>query len=1098
MPKKSYGRFNNKNSLVKFEVLLMIKIPIAKKGFWRSLLLKTIFYCSYLTKLKFNCMRKFLMMSFAVLFSLATFAQQKKVTGKVIDKSTRSPLGGVTVKSKKDIATTDSTGTFSLNADTGEELQISFVGMKPLSIKMNDAGNLAIEMESAENDLNQIVVTGYTSQRKKDLTGAVAVVDLTPVKNTSSGNVTQALQGRVAGLYIEKDGSPNGSNSRILIRGSNTLGNNDPLYIIDGIPTTRPEVLQNMNPANIASVQVLKDASAASIYGARASNGVIIVTTKNAGNTNGKVDFTLNSSTSFQSEKSMRFDMLNSVDRGRALWQASVNDKQDPAAAYGEIYAFDWNSDFDNPVLNNVSVQPLVGGDQNTPAGNTDWQDVMYKTGIVYNNALTVSAGNKNASISANLAYLKNTGMLKFSGYERMSGGINALTRAFNDRVVFGVNLNIANSNETLTARDLGGASTTGLAVTLVPTIPVYQKDGVTYAGALGAGYSDRNNPLHMQDLARWNNANRVSTFGNVFAEIQLVKNLFFKTNYGVDDARYFNKVITPSFTEGAFSRTTNSLLHDENHYISSTFSNTLRYNLDMGANHRFKFMVGTEYIKTDIDFKTTRKEGFAIQTEEYFTMSAGTGNTVVSGGSTGNRLFSQFGRLDYSYADKYLAAVTLRRDGSSRFGQDNQYGFFPAASVGWRIDKENFMMNQSFFSELKLRVGIGRVGNQQIGDISRFALYDTRYGTTQNQLTPGFWEQYMNIGTAYSLSGANTGTLPSGFVQIQAGNSSLKWETTDEINAGVDFTVFKKRIYGSFDYFSRNTTGILITPPVASALGEGQLKPVNGASKTNRGWELVLGYQGERHGDFRYDVKLNFAHFRDKITELPENVRPAYPGNLVSTIIGHSQFDIFGYKTDGLFQSQEEVDKAPDQIGAGPGRIRYVDINSDGVINDLDRTWIGTTLPALEYGMRIDLTYKNFDLSLFASGVAGREGFDVYTVFNNLMRSRENVGPGVFDGWTPQNTDTKVPALTLNDNNSEGRTSDYFIVSTSYLKMRNLQLGYTLRPKKVFSNIRFFVMAENLFWVKDKSYQSPDPERIDLDPVPIPKTFTLGINTSF
>jgi TonB-linked SusC/RagA family outer membrane protein len=486
------------------------------------------------------------------------------------------------------------------------------------------------------------------------------------------------------------------------------------------------------------------------------------------------------------------------------------------------------------------------------------------------------------------------------------------------------------------------------------------------------------------------------------------------------------------------------------------------------------------------------------LQTEDYFTLNAGTGNTIVSGSSTGHRLFSQFGRVDYNFSDKYLAAITVRRDGSSRFGADNQYGIFPAASVGWRIDKEAFMQNNKLFSELKLRVGLGRVGNQQIGDLARFGLFDTRYGTTLSQLVGGFWEQYMNIGTAYSLSGANTGTLPSGFVQTQAANPALKWETTEEINTGVDFSVLNNKLYGSIDYFSRNTSGILITPPVASALGEGQSKAVNGASKSNKGWEFVIGYQGARTGNFSYNAKLNFAHFRDKITELPENVRPAYAGNLVNTIIGRSQFDIFGYKTNGLFQSQAEVDKAPTQIGAGAGRIRYVDINNDNVINDLDRTWIGTTLPALEYGLRVDMNYKKFDLSLFGSGVAGREGFDVYTLFNNLMKSRENVGPGVFDGWTAQNPNTNVPALTLKDNNNEGSTSDYFIVNTSYFKMRNIQLGYNVMPKAIFSNLRVFAMVENLFWFKSNDYLSPDPERIDLDPVPIPKTFTLGFNASF
>lgn len=1044
-------------------------------------------------------MRKLFFLLPLLLLAVFTFAQQKTITGTVTGKTDKLPLAGVTVQAKNKSVTTDVNGKFSIEASVGDNLVFSFVGMTPVTIKITkESQTLSVELEEGVKEGEQIVVVGYSTQRKVDLTGAVAVVDLNPVKNNSSGNTMQALQGRVAGLYIEKDGSVNGSNSRILIRGANTLGNNDPLYVIDGIPTTRPEVFQNMNPANIASVQVLKDASAESIYGARASNGVIIVTTKSGGNTNGKVNFQFNTSLSTQSEKSMRFKMLNSVDRGRALWQASVNDGQDPAAGYGEIYSFDWNNNFANPVLNKVTLKPFVGGDPNTPAGNTDWQNVMYKTGIVTNNSLTASVGNKNSSVEINLGYLKNTGMLRFTGYERLSGSINALTKSFNDKVLFGLNLRIANSNETLTARDLGGAATTFLAVTLAPTIPVFQKDGVTYAGELGAGYSDRNNPLHMQDLAKWNNANRLSSFGNVFVEIQPIKNLYFKSNIGADNATYLNKIITPTFTEGALSRTTNSLSFDQNHYLSITFSNTLRYNVNVNENNRFKFLVGTEYIKTDVNFQTTKKEGYALQTEDYFTLNAGTGNTTVTGGSTGNRLFSQFARVDYSYSDKYLAAVTIRRDGSSRFGADNQYGIFPAASLGWRIDKEGFMKNNKLFTELKLRAGVGRVGNQQIGDLARFGLFDTRYGTTMAQLVGGFWEQYMNIGTAYSLSGANTGTLPSGFVQTQAANSGLKWESTEELNMGVDFSIFNKSIFGSFDYFTRNTSGILITPPVASALGEGQSKAVNGASKSNKGWEFVLGYQGEKSGDFVYSVRLNFSHFRDKITELPENVRPAYAGNLVNTIIGHSQFDIFGYKTAGLFQSQAEVNAAPTQIGAGPGRIRYVDINGDKVINDLDRTWIGTTLPALEYGARIDLSYKKFDLAIFGSGVAGRTGFDVYTLFNNLMRSRENVGPGVFNAWTAQNTNTRVPALTLKDNNNEGRTSDYFMVNTSYFKLRNIQLGYNVVPKAVFSGIRFYAMAENLFRIKSKSYLSPDPERIDLDPVPIPKTITIGINASF
>lgn len=1046
-------------------------------------------------------MKKNLLFLIVMLFALQYANAQKQLTGTVRAARTNEPLAGanITFQGTAGGTATNAEGKFSITVPNKVKfILVSYIGYESQTVAVEGKQQIDIILTAAGKALEDVVIVGYTAQRKQDLTGSVAVVDMAPVKNNTSGNAMQALQGRVAGLYIEKSGSPNGSTSRILIRGANTLGNNDPLYIIDGIPTTRPEVFQNLDPANIASVQVLKDASAESIYGSRASNGVIIVTTRNGGNTNGKVDFQFNSSTALQSEKPFRLKMLNSLDRGKALWQASVNDKQDPTAGYGQIYNFDWNKDYNNPILNSVSLQPFVGGDPNTPVGNTDWQSVMYKTGIVTSNSLTASVGNKNSSVEINLNQLSNSGMLRFTGYNRIGGSINAITRAFNDKVTFGVNLRMANSNERLTARDLGGALTTFLAVTLAPTIPVYQKDGTTYAGELGAGYSDRNNPLHMQDLAKWNNANRLSTFGNVFVEIQPVKNLFFKSNFGADNATYLSKVITPTFSEGALNRTTNSLSFDQNHFLSTTFSNTLRYNWDLSANHHFKFLVGTEYIKTTLDFQTTKKEKFAIQTQEYFTLNAGTGNTTVSGGSTGNQLFSQFGRIDYSFSNKYLAALTVRRDGSSRFGSDNQYGIFPAASLGWRIDKESFMKNNRLFSELKARVGIGRVGNQQIGDLARFGLFDTRYGTVLSQLVGGFWEQYMNIGTAYSLSGASTGTLPSGFVQTQAANPGLKWETTDEINVGIDFSILSNKIFGSFDYFTRNTTGILIVPPVASALGEGQSKAVNGASKSNKGWELVLGYHGPQTGDFKYNVTLNFSHFRDKITDLPEKVRPAYPGNLLNTIIGHSQFDIFGFKTAGLFQSQAEVDAAPKQIGAAPGRIRYVDVTHKGQIDDDARTWIGTTLPSLEYGARIDMSYRKFDLSVFGSGVSGRSGFDVYTLFNNLMKSRENVGPGVFDGWTPTHTNTSIPALTLKDNNNEGRTSDYFIVNTSYFKIRTVQLGYNIVPKSVFSRLRFYLMAENLLTIKSKKYQSPDPERISLDPIPIPRTFSFGINASF
>jgi TonB-linked SusC/RagA family outer membrane protein len=1047
------------------------------------------------------------------LFTLATLlltatlamAQQRTITGTVLDAKTKEALPGasIIVPGTTTGTVSDVSGKFSIGVpQNATAVTVSFIGYATQEVAIANTNTITVLLAEG-GQLAEVVVLGYTTARKQDLTGAVAIVDVTTTKNTSSGNPMQALQGRVPGLYIEKSGTPSGEASRILIRGANTLGNNDPLYIIDGMPTKRSQVFQSLNPTAIQSIQVLKDASSASIYGSRASNGVIIVTTKNGVNTDGKLHVQFNTSITAQSEKPERFKMLNSVDRGRALWQASVNDGADPASAYGEIYNFDWNKNFSNPVLNNVTVQPFVGGNQNVPAGDTDWQKELYQTGYVTNNDLTISGGTKTSSLLVNLSYLNNSGMVKYTGYQRLTGRVNGATSMFDGRLKFGVNLQMTTSKETPVTTDLGGAPTPGLAITLAPTIPVYTTTG-DYAGPIGSGYSDRNNPVFMQYINRWDKINRNFVFGNVFTEIEPIRGLIFRSSLGMDNAGYANKNIEQSFQNGFIARSLNSLTLNTNKFLSLTWTNTLRYNFDVGA-HRFNVLAGVESIKDNLDDVTSYRENFAVQTEDFFVLSAASGNASSTGSSTGSRLLSQFARVDYGFGDRYLAALTLRRDGSSRFGQDNRYGFFPAASVGWRIDKEAFMSNVKAISNLKLRAGVGRIGNQDIGDLARFGLFEPRYGTLASQVPNGhnsFFDQYWNVGTAYDLNGTNSGTLPSGFVQTQGENAALKWETTDELNVGVDFGLLNGSLVGSFDYFTRETKDILIKPPVASAVGEGQLKFVNGATKTNKGFELLLTYFGKPKGAFTWNVSANFARFRDKITVLPEEVRSAFAGNAVTTILGHSQFDLFGYRTDGLFQSQEEVKSHATQVGAAPGRIRYRDLNGDGKIDALDQEFFGTTLPGLEYGARVELGYKNFDFSIFGSGVASRIGFDPYTFYNNFIRGRDNIGPGVFNAWTPQNTSSRIPALTLADGNNETRSSDYFNVNTSYFKIRNIQLGYTFQRDMIgklgLSSLRLYAMAENVIWFKSKSFLGPDPERTDVNTVPVPRTFTFGLNVSF
>ncbi|GGK12211.1 SusC/RagA family TonB-linked outer membrane protein [Yeosuana aromativorans] len=1036
---------------------------------------------------------------------LSVTAQEIEVKGVITSSEDGFPLPGasVIVSGTTKGAVSDFDGNYVLEGvDSNATLVFSYVGYRTQEVQVNGQTTIDIAMETDTAQLEAVVLTGYTKERKVDVTGAVTVVDFKPLQgqSLSTGNPMQALQGRVPGLFVEKSGDPTGTNSRILIRGVSTLGNNDPLYVIDGIPTVRQEVFSSISGTTIESIQVLKDASASSIYGSRAANGVIIVTTKGSTRSEDqKLSISYNSSFSAQSEKKQRYKMLNAQQRGEVLWRASVNDGADPNGGYGEIYNFDWNGDYNNPVLNSVTVQPFVGGDPNVPAGDTDWQDATYETGYVFNNELTVSGGTDKAFTLFNVGYIKNTGMLKYTNYERYSARLNSSYKLFNDKVRTGINTQFSNSNELLASPDVGSAPTPGLAITLAPTIPVYDSNG-NFAGPIGSGYSDRNNPVLMQYLNRWDNTNRLSFFGNIFAEVDLMENLTFRTSIGIDYNNFERKDIETTVNNGFITRSNNSLTFDTNKYTSLTFSNTLNYNVEFGE-HKIGVLLGTESIKTDFKSLLASADGFAVETESYFTLAAASGARSSNGTSSGSRLLSQFGKINYAYSDKYLATFTLRRDGSSRFGADNRYGIFPAATVGWRINNEDFLKDNDFISNLKLRAGYGEVGNQSIGDVARFGLYESRYGPNQNVYVPDFFNIYYNVGTAYDLNGANTGNLPSGFVSIQAANSGLKWESTKEVNLGVDFGFMQNKLIGSFDYFTRKTNDILIKPPIASAVGEGQEKFVNGASTSTKGWELSLAYSNTLDNGLYFAVSTNFGAFKDEITDLPEEVRAAYPGTAENSIIGHSQFSIYGYKTDGLFQSQAEVDAHASQVGARPGGIKFVDLNNDGVINSSDRDFLGNTLPDLEYGISIDLKYKDFDLSIFGSGVTGRIGQDPYIFWNNFVQGRENAGPGTLNAWTPQNTNTDIPALSLVNNDTQ--TSDYLFRNNSYFKLRNLALGYSL-PKDLISkwggmtNCRIYLQGENLFWITPKGYIGSDPERVDVNRIPVPTTLSIGLNLNF
>jgi len=1043
-------------------------------------------------------MRKVQIVLPLLLLSLISFAQQKVITGTVIRNTTKEPLQGVSVLAGKRSVMTDSAGRFSIAASPGDLLTLSYIGMNSQQVRViTTTTELSITMLDGINDLNQVVVTGYKSEKKVDLTGAVSVVNLAAIKDVPTTSPMIALQGQVPGLYISADGSPTGGNGNpptILVRGVNTLGNTNPLYIIDGVPTTRYEDFANLNTASIASIQVLKDASASSIYGSRASNGVIIVTTKDGSTSGDRLRISLNSNLTWQTERPWQEKVLNTVDRGKALWRAAVNDGTDPNNLVNQIYTYDWNNDYSNPVLNKVNVAPFVGGSPLEPVGNTNWQNELYKTAHITQNDIGIAAGNARNGISINLGYLDNNGLLQYSYYQRYNARINSHVSGFNNKLRVGENLQISRSSQVGSSTDPGGAWTPTLALILAPTIPLRKTDG-TFGGPIGPGYTDRNNPVDIQYLNRWNTNNRLQVYGNLYAELEVIKKLVLRTSFGFDYDDEPSRHITLIGDEGPV-QSFNSLTLTQGKEFTFTWTNTANYNLEIGE-HRLNILGGIEAVHDDYQVFTGSVTNFALQDLSYFQLSAGSGTQTTSGSATGYRLLSQFGKLFYGYGDRYLASFTLRRDGSSRFGTNNPYGYFPAGTIGWRINNEEFFRNIHFVSNLKLRGGYGVVGNQAIGNLSAYTLFQPNYGTSS-----AAYPQWLNTGTAYDLNGINTGTLPSGFVQVQLGNPNLKWEQTKETNIGLDFGFMNESLSGSFDWFNRNTSNILIQPPIAAAVGEGQQQWLNGASINNKGWEFILSYQNTTSGKLHYAITGNLSHFANKITQLPADVRSAYPGDPNHSIIGHSQYSVFGYKTDGIFQNAQEVSNHATQPGAAPGRIRYDDLNGDGKVDVLDQTWLGTTLPKLLFGLRLSADYKNFDVSLFGSGVAAVTNYDPAKGFNTTVAPNTNAGPGVFSAWTPQNTKSAIPALTVLNLNNEGRTSNYYFVNGAYFKLRNAMIGYTLpKPiaaKAALQSLRLYVSGQNLFAIKSGKLTSKDPERTNFNSWPVPTSVTVGINANF
>ncbi|MDR3142820.1 MAG: TonB-dependent receptor [Tannerellaceae bacterium] len=1017
--------------------------------------------------------------------------QSGTVAGKIVDQ-TGDPLPGVSIveKGTTNGTITDIDGNFSLIVSLQSTIIFSYIGYRTLEITAASVSG-TITLAGDALNLDEVVVTGYTSQRKADLTGSVSVVKVDQIRASTSGSAMRAAQGKVAGMSVSTNGSPNPW-ATIRIRGEGTLNNNDPLYIIDGTPTTRS--MEELASMDIESMQVLKDASSASIYGSRAANGVIIITTRK-GRKGTIIDFK-SSYTVVSSKKP--YELMNTEQRGIAQYWAIKNDNPnaDPNdVGIGRLYQYEDHQDANgNWVLDRVSWKEYIDDAQTMKAVDTDWQKEILRTGQVQQYNLTLSTGNDSGNAIFSADHYDNKGTIDGSYFRRFNGRVNTDYSWLNGRIKVGENFTVSKWRSSVNIGD----GNLGNCKSLMSIVPIHTVDGEGWGGPVG-GMSDRQNPVRQIVDNKQNHQDNLRLFGNAYISIEFLKGLTFRSSFGVDWTGYWRRTMDLTYKSGFMSEDRNKVYQESNYDSNWNNSNILQYVFDWGKNN-FDIMVGQETIEHSFNKLWGSRRVFALETPDYMHLDAGEEEKDNGGSASNNTMISWFGKINYNYDGRYLASVTLRRDASSVFGSNNRWATFPAFSLGWVISNEQFFADVPVFSLLKLRYGWGQNGNSRIDDYAAYQMYVSQYDG--NNLFDWNW------GTAYDFSGQG-GTLPAGFRRTQRGNPNLKWETTSQHNFGLDFGFLNSKLSGSFDYYLKYTRDILMKPGTVATLGEGASMWLNGADIDNKGFELTLNYTG-KVGETGFDIGGVFSHNSQTIKNVPEDVINNFAGNGTDqTILGRPRSSMFGYIADGLFQSQTEVDAHATQVGAAPGRIRYRDINEDDKIDSKDRTWLGDQNPALEYGITLGLTWKNFDFNIFFNGVFGKKlnvsDWKSWTDIYALSTSGENYGIRMLDAWTPANTSSTIPAMSINNNNDEGRFSTYYIESGSYMKIRNTEIGYTL-PEDIARTLkiqraRFSVRADNIVTLKktwgDDVYTGLDPETPG-NGYPLPFSMTVGLNVTF
>ena len=1036
-----------------------------------------------------NNLSRFLMSSALCVVCTMANAQKVKMSGVVTDPTGETVIGAsVMVKGTKDGAVTDLDGNFQIDADPGATLVISYIGYKTQEVKA--ASDMKIMLQEDANDLQEVVVTGYTTQKKADLTGSVAVVSTKNLKTTADTDPMRALQGRVPGMTVTTTGSPIGTGT-VRIRGIGSFNSSqDPLYIVDGVPTNN--ALNSLNTNDIESMQVLKDAASASIYGSRASNGVIIITTKK-GKKGDKIaiDFSANVTAQFYTNQS-KMKLLNSAQYATAMAQAALNDGKDPVA-YAANYGIDLNAATGTPITvwnpatsqyENYTINGRYDGFINEKKtmrfSDTDWVDAISQTGISQNYDLSLSHANDKHSAMFSLGYKKNEGVLKYTDFENISARLNTSWN-LNKIVTVGENLTVTYSSQV-------DCAPMENALKMAPIVPVYEEDGKTFAGPVGS-MSDRQNPAREQYMNRNNHLDYWRIFGNGFLEVKPIKGLTLRSNFGIDFKTSFINAMTNTFQSDIVRNDIAKTTLSNNNETNWTWSNTAQYDTTIDK-HNIDVLGGIEVSKQSIVDFSAYSEGYALEDIDYMWPNAATGTMRNSGAKVGYRLASFFGKVNYNWDDLLLASFTIRHDGSSRFGKAHRWGTFPAASLGFRFSN---LLKKDWLDDAKLRLSWGQTGNQAIDNNAQFGLYVVDYGL--DRVTS----------TAYDILLQGSGTFPSGYRATQLANPNLKWESATQYNVGLDYTLFGNSLYGTIDAYIKNVKDMLINPAYLGATGEGGNMWQNGPSLRNWGMEFTLGYRTTLPCGLGLDLNGNLDFFRNKVTYLPSTTTGAYAHTTTEDLVqsGKPYGSIVGYVADGIFQTQEEVD-ASGQPNARLGGLKYRDLDGDKKITDADQTWIYDPVPAFSYGLNIALTYKGFDLSMFWQGVCNQDVYNnqkFQTDFWAVADPGNNKGTRLLDAWNTNNTGSSIPRLSTMNTADEGRASSYFVENGSYLKLRTLQVGYNI-PKSFLSKLkmssaRVYVSGQNLLTIKSSSLTCSDPENPNWN-YPLSTSLSFGLQVGF